>query len=177
MPTTSQKIWWCRESNPGLWICSQELLSISPQRRSRYSYAGVKVKFSSVRLATRKCDMLGRKTDEHYVSLCLCGSTCLRDAVVLWLWFMCLVVDTDSFCPEHGDSNCWEMLLMFFARPDGIGRPFSNCWYLRGLRSIWMFFFFLPSQPRLLVWPLTVPHTYAFRIERLFGENTLRHWD
>jgi hypothetical protein len=24
-PTTSQEIWWLRESNPELWICSQEL--------------------------------------------------------------------------------------------------------------------------------------------------------
>jgi hypothetical protein len=24
-PTTSQKIWYSRESNPDLWICSQEL--------------------------------------------------------------------------------------------------------------------------------------------------------
>jgi hypothetical protein len=24
-PTASQKIWYCRESNPDLWICSQEL--------------------------------------------------------------------------------------------------------------------------------------------------------
>jgi hypothetical protein len=27
-PTASQKIWWCRESNPELWICSQELRSL-----------------------------------------------------------------------------------------------------------------------------------------------------
>jgi hypothetical protein len=27
-PTTSQKIWWRRESNPDLWICSQEFSSL-----------------------------------------------------------------------------------------------------------------------------------------------------
>jgi hypothetical protein len=30
-PTTSQRIWYCRESNLDLWICSQELLSTRPR--------------------------------------------------------------------------------------------------------------------------------------------------
>jgi hypothetical protein len=33
-PTTSQKIWWRRESNPDLWICSQELWPLD-QRDNR----------------------------------------------------------------------------------------------------------------------------------------------
>jgi hypothetical protein len=36
-PTTSQKIWQNRESNPDLWICSQEQTT-GPQRRSFLSY-------------------------------------------------------------------------------------------------------------------------------------------
>jgi hypothetical protein len=33
-PTTSQKMWWRRESNPDLWICSQEFWSLD--RRPHY---------------------------------------------------------------------------------------------------------------------------------------------
>jgi hypothetical protein len=37
-PTTSQKIWKRRESNPDLWICSQEPRPLDQRRRSSFKH-------------------------------------------------------------------------------------------------------------------------------------------
>jgi hypothetical protein len=92
-PTTSQKIWWCRKSNPDLWICSQKLWPLDHRGVWCYLYIRTEMELRSV--------VSGQQSSLHAVSsrhwkTGMATRQGLRPWIVRMRW-----------TPASEDSSCW----------------------------------------------------------------------